>query len=112
MQAAALEPQLTAPQGKRVTKVPLDVLQVGSGVGRWTSSFDLTKTRFVGIDVRKDLTRTARANFLDQATDSKGDTSFAFDRGVPEEGNVRVTATGQEGGIASEFSPLLKATRR
>jgi hypothetical protein len=37
--------------------------------------------------------------------------AFAFDR-VPEEVNVRVTATGQEVGITSEFSPLLKATRR
>jgi SAM-dependent methyltransferase len=63
VQAAVLESQFTAIQGKRDSTVPLDVLEVGTGVGRWASSFDLTKTRFVGIDVREDLVRAARANF-------------------------------------------------
>jgi ubiquinone/menaquinone biosynthesis C-methylase UbiE len=59
VQAAALEPQFAA-AGE---KAPLDVLEVGSGAGRWAASFDPTKTRFVGIDAGEDLVETARANF-------------------------------------------------
>lgn len=62
-QAAVLEPWFAAPRGKRNAEIPLDVLEVGTGVGRWASSFDLTKTRVTGIDVREDLVRTARTNF-------------------------------------------------
>jgi SAM-dependent methyltransferase len=45
---------------------------VGAGVGRWASSFDLTKTRFVGIDAREDQIETARANFPDRRFDLLG----------------------------------------
>jgi SAM-dependent methyltransferase len=63
LQAAALEPQFAVPRGERDNDVSLDVLEVGTGVGRWVSSFDPTRTRFSGIDARKDLVRFARANF-------------------------------------------------
>ena len=73
VQAAALEPRFAATRAqKRDTKVPLDVLEVGTGVGNWASSFDLTKTRFVGIDTREDLVETARANFPDRRFDRLG----------------------------------------
>ncbi len=72
VQAAALEPWFAATQGKRHTEAPLDVLEVGAGVGHWASSFDLTKTRFVGVEAREDLVRAARANFPDQRFDRLG----------------------------------------
>jgi SAM-dependent methyltransferase len=68
-QAAVLEPRFAAARDKRDTEVTLDVLEVGTGAGRWASSFDLTKTRFVGIEAREDLLRAARANFPDQRFD-------------------------------------------
>jgi SAM-dependent methyltransferase len=61
VQAAALEPRFAAARGD--PGAPLDVLEVGVGVGRWTSSFDPTTTRFVGIDAREDLIGAARASF-------------------------------------------------
>ena len=63
VQAAALEPRFAAARGEHATEVPLDVLEVGTGAGRWASSFDPTQTRFVGIDARDDLLESARANF-------------------------------------------------
>jgi len=72
MQAAALEPLLAAAQENCGTNVPLDVLEVGTGVGRWASSFEWTKTRFVGIDIREDLIRTARENFPEGRFDLLG----------------------------------------
>ena len=63
VQATALEPRFVASQERRNVEAPLDVLEVGAGVGRWASSFDLSKTRFVGIDVREDLVGIARASF-------------------------------------------------
>ena len=63
LQAAALEPQFAVQRGERDTDISLDVLEVGTGVGRWASSFDPTRTRFSGIDVREDLVRFAQANF-------------------------------------------------
>jgi SAM-dependent methyltransferase len=72
-QAAVLEPRFVAAGvEKRDTKVPLDVLEVGTGVGRWASSFDPTKTRFVGIDAREDLVESAHANFPEQRFDHLG----------------------------------------
>jgi ubiquinone/menaquinone biosynthesis C-methylase UbiE len=68
VQAAALEPRFAA-SGE---KAPLDVLEVGSGAGRWASRFDPTKTRFVGIDAREDLVETARANFPEGRFDHLG----------------------------------------
>ncbi len=72
VQVAALEPRFTAARGKLSTGAPLDVLEVGTGTGRWASSFDPTKTRFVGLDAREDLIGTARANFPDQRFDLLG----------------------------------------
>lgn len=72
-QAAVLKPQFTAPtRGERDAEVALDVLQVGAGAGSWVTSFNLKKTRFVGIDAREDLVRVARANFPDQRFDHLG----------------------------------------
>jgi SAM-dependent methyltransferase len=71
-QVVALDPWFAATRGKRDTKVPLDVLQVGTGVGRWASNFDPAKTRFVGIEAREDLVKTARANFPDHRFDRLG----------------------------------------
>ncbi len=80
-QAAVLRPWFAAPwEERRDAEVPLDVLEVGAGVGRWTSSFDPMKTRFVGIDVCEDLVRDARANFPDQRFDRLGtDLLFPYD---------------------------------
>jgi SAM-dependent methyltransferase len=72
VQAAALEPRFSAARGNRDAGAPLDVLEVGAGVGRWASSFDLTKTWFVGIDTREDLIGTARANFPEGRFDLLG----------------------------------------
>jgi SAM-dependent methyltransferase len=72
VQAAVLEPQFVATREKCAHKVPLDVLEVGAGTGRWAPSFDPTKTRFVGIEAREDLVETARANFPDQRFDRLG----------------------------------------
>jgi SAM-dependent methyltransferase len=80
VQAAALEPRFAAAGEERDTEVPLDVLEVGTGVGRWASSFDPSKTRFVGIDARKDLVETARANFPEGRFDHLGsDLLFPYD---------------------------------
>jgi ubiquinone/menaquinone biosynthesis C-methylase UbiE len=62
VQATALKPWFAAAQEKRDAEVPLDVLEVGAGAGRWASSFNPTKTRFVGIDVSEDLVRAARTS--------------------------------------------------
>ena len=72
VQAAALEPQFAAAQEKPGTKVPLDVLEVGTGAGRWASGFDWTEARFVGIDAGEDLIRTARDNFPEGRFDLLG----------------------------------------
>ncbi len=72
VQAAALGPRFAASQEKRNAEDPLDVLEVGVGGGRWVSSFDLSKARFAGIDVREDLVRAARANFPDRRFDLLG----------------------------------------
>ena len=72
VQAAALEPRFAAARGEHDTEVPLDILEVGAGVGRWTPSFDPTEVRFVGIDAREDLVETARINFPDQRFDRLG----------------------------------------
>lgn len=72
VQTAALEPRFVASREKRSAEVPLDVLEVGVGVGCWASSFDLSKTRFVGIDVREDLIKGARINFPEQRFDLMG----------------------------------------
>lgn len=81
VQAAALEPRFAAATGERAPEAPLDVLEVGTGVGRWASSFD-PKTRFFGIEAREDLLRTARTNFPDHRFDSLGsDLLFPYEDG-------------------------------
>jgi SAM-dependent methyltransferase len=72
VQAAALEPRFAAARGDSDTDSPLDVLEVGAGAGRWASSFDPTKTRFVGLDAHEDLVGAARANFPEQRFDLVG----------------------------------------
>jgi SAM-dependent methyltransferase len=80
VQAAALESRFVAAREKRNAKVPLDVLEVGAGVGRWASSFDPAKTRFVGLEIDEDTVRTARANFPDRRFDHLGsDLLFPYD---------------------------------
>lgn len=69
VQAAALGPRFAASRERRDAEVPLVVLEVGTGEGRWASSFDPSKIRFTGIDVREDLLGTARANFPDRRFD-------------------------------------------
>jgi SAM-dependent methyltransferase len=71
-QTAALQPRLAALRDKRGAEVLLDVLQVGVGAGSWVSGFDLTKTRFTGLDVREDLLETARTNFPEGRFDRLG----------------------------------------
>ena len=63
VQAAALEPQFVAARGSRAESVPFDVLEIGTGIGRWAASFDLTKTRFVGVDISEGMVESARTNF-------------------------------------------------
>lgn len=73
VQAAALEPQFSAARGeKHDAGVSLAVLEVGADMGRWASSFDPTKTRFVGIDAREALIEAARTDFPDQRFDHLG----------------------------------------
>jgi len=72
VQAAALEPRFAAAREERDDGVLLDVLDVGTGVGRWASSFDLTRTRFFGVDAREDLVRVARVNFPEGHFDRLG----------------------------------------
>jgi SAM-dependent methyltransferase len=72
VQAAALEPRFAAAAEQHDTTAPLDVLEVGAGVGRWASSFDPTEARFVGIEAREDLLETARANFPEERFDHLG----------------------------------------
>jgi SAM-dependent methyltransferase len=80
-QAAAIEPYLSAPRGRRHAKVPLDVLEIGCGAGRWASSFDPKKARFVGTDSRANLVQSARANFPDYRFDHLGaDLQLPYDR--------------------------------
>ena len=72
VQAATLEPRFAAAREERDDGVLLDVLEVGTGVGRWASSFDLTRTRFFGVDAREDLLRVARVNFPEGHFDRLG----------------------------------------
>ena len=72
VQAAVLEPRFAALQQQRNAKVPLDVLEVGAGAGRWASSFDPTETRFFGIDAREELLKIARINFPEGRFDLLG----------------------------------------
>jgi len=72
VQSRALAPQLAAARGARAEDVPFDVLEVGAGVGRWASAFDLTKTRFFGVDVSEGMVSAARANFPEASFERLG----------------------------------------
>lgn len=63
VRAAALEPWLTPPRGKSDAEGPLYILGVGIAEGRWASSFDPAKTRFVGIGADENLVGAVRAEF-------------------------------------------------
>jgi len=72
VQEAALGPQFAAARGARADDVPFDVLEVGVGMGRWTASFDLAKTRFFGVDINEGMVAAARANFPEGRFDRLG----------------------------------------
>jgi hypothetical protein len=72
VQKAALEPQFAAAREHRAEDVPFDVLEVGTGIGRWASSFDLAKTRFSGVDISEGMVAAARANFPEGRFDHLG----------------------------------------
>jgi SAM-dependent methyltransferase len=71
-QAGVLRPRFVAARGGRADDDPLDVLEVGTGIGRWAASFDPTTTRFTGVDVGEGVIRTARANFPQARFDQLG----------------------------------------
>ena len=73
VQATALEPQFAAALGNRDDSVPFAVLQVGAGGGRWAASFDLTRTRFVGVEADGDAVEAARAEFPEVRFDVLGE---------------------------------------
>jgi SAM-dependent methyltransferase len=80
VQKAALEPQFAAVRGARVEGVPFDVLEVGVGVGRWAASFNLAKTRFVGVDISEGMVRAVRDDFPEGRFDHLGsDLLFPYD---------------------------------
>lgn len=62
-QAAALGPQFAVAHGNRDESVPFAVLEVGAGIGRWAASFDLTNTRFVGVETDGVAVEAAREEF-------------------------------------------------
>ena len=62
-QAAVLEPQFVAARAERAPSVPLDVLEVGAGAGRWVRSFDPAGTRYVGAEADGNLVDASRLNF-------------------------------------------------
>lgn len=61
-QRSVVGPQFAAARGPRAEDVPFDVLEVGSGRGRWASGFDPAKTRFFGVD-GEEAVAAARAEF-------------------------------------------------
>jgi ubiquinone/menaquinone biosynthesis C-methylase UbiE len=76
VQAKALGPQFAAARGTQAGEVPFDVLEVGVGVGRWAASFDLSRTRFTGVDISEGMVEAARANFPQCCFDRLGDESI------------------------------------
>lgn len=62
-QSAALVPRFAAARGVRAEDVPFDVLEVGSGVGRWAASFDPATSCFHGVDISEDMIDAARLDF-------------------------------------------------
>ena len=60
---AALLPRFAAARGLNAAEVPMDVLQVGVGDGRWATGFDLPTTRFSGVDEDERAVARAALNF-------------------------------------------------
>ncbi len=60
---AALLPRFDAAQSFNADEVPMDVLQVGVGDARWVTGFDLTATRFCGVDENPRSVALAGRNF-------------------------------------------------
>lgn len=78
-QAEVLRPRFVAARGGRADDEPLDVLEVGTGVGRWAVSFDPMRTRFSGVDISEAAIRAARANFPERRFDQLGpDLQFPY----------------------------------
>jgi SAM-dependent methyltransferase len=63
VQASALGPQIAAARGTQAEQVPFEVLEIGSGVGRWAATFDPARTRFTGVDISEGMVEAARKNF-------------------------------------------------
>jgi SAM-dependent methyltransferase len=71
-QTEVLSPRFVAAREGRADDDPLDVLEVGTGVGRWATSFDPTRTRYSGVDISESVIKAARANFPQHRFDQLG----------------------------------------
>ncbi|QIN84205.1 methyltransferase domain-containing protein [Rubrobacter tropicus] len=60
---SALLPRFAAARGLEAGEVPMDVLQVGVGDGRWATGFDPATTRFSGVDEDERALARAAQNF-------------------------------------------------
>ncbi len=63
IQARALERRFSAARELCLSESCFDVLEMGTGVGRWASCFDAQTSRFVGLDISQDFIRLARQNY-------------------------------------------------
>jgi hypothetical protein len=79
-QKAVLGPQFEAARGERASDVPFEVLEVGSGTGRWVPSFDPATTRYFGVDNGEGPLAAARADFPEASFDG-----FASDLLLPHD---------------------------
>lgn len=69
---AALAPCFAAARGLNTEEVPMDVLQLGVGDARWITGFDLTATRFSGVDEDARSVALAGSNFPEGDFDKLG----------------------------------------
>jgi len=80
VQRTALEPQFAAARGARAEDIPFDILEVGTGIGRWAASFDPARTRFCGVDISEGMIAAARANFPERSFEHLGpDLGFPYE---------------------------------
>jgi SAM-dependent methyltransferase len=75
VQEVALLPQFAAARGTQAEEVPFDVLEIGTGVGRWAASFEPAKARFTGVDISEGMVAAARENFPQCRFDLLGEDS-------------------------------------
>ena len=68
-QRAVLRPQLEAARGGRADDVPFRVLEVGSGWGRWSASFDPVRTEFFGMEADRGAVKRASEAFPEATFD-------------------------------------------